>query len=88
MTWHVYLPPSRRMDGNEGAVGEKIVFGKYEYAYGKHDLLLYVVDARDGTQFYPQTQLQYVVGGTEDVVQDLILKAGFWAGQLHKQIWV
>lgn len=88
MTWHEYVPPARRFDGSEGAVAEKIIFGKFKYAYGKHDLLLYVVDARDGPVFSPHLQMQYVVGGTEDVVQDLILKAGAWAGELHKQIWV
>ena len=86
MNQHVYLPPLRRLHGEQGAVLEKVVFGRYKYEWRGSAFIVYVVEGVD--QFMGIVPLQYVIGGTREEVDSLILEAGTWGNELHEEIWV
>lgn len=87
LKWRMYLPPARRLDGNVGGLGDLLFYGKYLYTWQSHELVVYIVNGRDGTSPYPQIINQYVIG-QESVVNELILSAGFFTTSLHDEIWV
>ena len=89
LKWRDYLPPARRIDGDNGVLDDRIQFGKYLYSWQGHEFVLYVISGRDG-QSYPQLCTivnQYIIG-TETIVDNLILAAGLYTTTLHDQIWV
>ncbi|KAI1075404.1 ATPase [Whalleya microplaca] len=84
----VYVPPARRIDGNKGALGEKLNFGKFIYKWKNEEFVLYVVDTRDGTSHYSATVNQYILTADRLKTDALILEAGRWANELQGQIFV
>jgi len=86
MHQHIYVPPLRRLHGEAGAVLEKVIFGRYKYEWKGSEFIVYFVDGRD--EFMGVIPLQYVIGGTREEVDALILEAGNWANELHGEIWV
>ncbi|KAH9989304.1 ATPase [Xylariaceae sp. FL0662B] len=88
LSWTVYLPPARRIDGNLGALGEKLNFGKFVYKWRDYEFILYVVDTRDGTSHYSAATNQYILTPDTAKTDALILEAGRWANELHGQIFV
>jgi transitional endoplasmic reticulum ATPase len=83
-----FVPPSRRMDGAEGTVVEKLQYGKFMYSWRGHDFLLYIASGRDGSMASPQVLLQYLLGSPEWSVSTLVRDCGAWALALHNEIWV
>lgn len=84
----LYVPPPRRLDGELGALAEKLSFGKFEYGWGGHDFVLYVADGRDGTQAYTATVTHYLLSAERAPAEALLLAAGSWANELHGEVWV
>jgi transitional endoplasmic reticulum ATPase len=87
LKWRTYLPPARRLDGDTGGFGDQLLYAKFLYTWQSHELVMYVVNGRDGDSFYPQIINQYVIG-QEAVVNELILSAGYFTTTLHDEIWV
>ncbi|KAI0554125.1 P-loop containing nucleoside triphosphate hydrolase protein [Xylaria curta] len=88
VAWTVYVPPARRIDGDPGALAQKLNFGKFEYRWRGHDFLVYVVDGRDGTQAYAAYTNHYVLSTEREHAEALLLAAGSWANELHGEVWV
>lgn len=86
MNQHTYVPPLRRLHGETGAVLEQVTFGRYKYQWKGSVFIVYFVDG--GDSFRGIVPLQYIVGGTKEGVNALILEAGIWANDLHGEIWV
>jgi transitional endoplasmic reticulum ATPase len=87
LKWRSYVPPSKRLDGGIGGLVDKIIFGKYQYAWKDQEFVLYLIDGRDGTMAYPITRNNYIIGD-EAAVNDLILEVGKFSSTLHDEIWV
>ena len=87
MTWKEYRPPARRLDNEEGGIFEKVIFGKYAYQWKGYDMIVYLVEVREAPNNY-SPPLQYVVGGSDEDINELIKEAGAWGNTLHNQIWV
>jgi transitional endoplasmic reticulum ATPase len=88
LSWTVYVPPARRMDGALGVIAKSAHFEKYLYQWKDHDFLVYLVDGRDGSQSYPNVVNYYVLSASEELATQLILAAGRWTSDLHEEIWV
>ncbi len=85
--WRSYMPPSKRLDGDTGALVDTILFGKHQYAWKNHEFILYLVDGRDGSGPYPAVRNNYIVGD-EIAASQLILEDGNFNSTLHNEIWV
>ncbi|KAI5917403.1 ATPase [Camillea tinctor] len=88
LSWATYVPPARRIDGGVGAVGSKLNFGKFLYAWRGSEFVVYVVDTRDGTSQYSAATHCYVLAAARGAVDALLLEAGRWATELHGEILV
>lgn len=86
-TWRSYAPPTKRLDGGTGGLVDRILFGKYKYAWKDQEFILYLVDGRDGTSTYPLVRNNYIVGD-EASANQLILEVGNFTATLHNEIWV
>lgn len=88
LSWTVYAPPARRLDGNLGALGEKLNFGKFIYKWRDEEFILYMADIRDGTQAYPMQMNHYILTSNRARADALVLEAGRWSMELHGEIFV
>lgn len=88
MSWKVYAPPARRLDGGNGALGEQPVFAKYIYRWSGHDFIVYLFDCRDGDSSYPQIRNFYILASRVQLADRLIMEAGKWSNDLHEEILV
>lgn len=87
-TWTEYLPPPRRINGDQGALNEVVKFAVFEYRWRTYLFRLYVVDGRDGTEPYAATTNQYLLSEERSHAEELLLAAGNWANELHGEVWV
>lgn len=83
----LYLAPYSRLDPETGGLVDRITFAKYLYTWEDHVFIMYFVNGRDGTEPYPVTETQYLVGPAADA-DDLILASGKFSSTLHSEIWV
>ncbi|KAH8674182.1 P-loop containing nucleoside triphosphate hydrolase protein [Xylariales sp. PMI_506] len=88
LQWTQYIPPTRRLDGALGGLGQRDLFGKYLYRWRDTEFVVYVVDGRDGTAYYPNVLNYYILGPSKQVAESLILSAGRWGADLHDEVWV
>ncbi|KAM0247339.1 hypothetical protein ACHAQJ_009896 [Trichoderma viride] len=88
LSWKIYLPPARRMDGDIGVVANDTQFEKYLYQWKDKDFIVYLVSGRDGDQAYPKLSNFFVLSTHEELANQLILAAGRWSSDLHEEIWV
>ncbi|KAL7938510.1 P-loop containing nucleoside triphosphate hydrolase protein [Trichoderma chlorosporum] len=88
LSWKVYVPPSRRMDGDLGVIAKDTMFEKYLYQWKDQDYIVYLVSGRDGSSAYPQLTNFFVLSPHEELAEQLILAAGRWTSELHGEIWV
>ena len=87
LSWTVYIPSPRRIDGGTGFLAEKLNFGKFMYRWKDDDFILYIVDGRDTS--YPVSNLnQYILATDRAKADALLLEAGKWATELHGEILV
>jgi transitional endoplasmic reticulum ATPase len=86
--WTVYLPPTRRMDGSKGQLGEAVIFGKFLYQWEGEEFIIYLVDGRDGSEAYPQRKNYYILTANIHKAEQLVLATGSWASDLHNEVWV
>lgn len=88
LSWRLYAPPARRLDGGNGALGELPIFSKYIYRWSGHEFIVYFVDGRDGNSNYPQIRNYYILSSESHLVDRLIMQAGKWSDDLHEEILV
>ncbi|KAM0343534.1 hypothetical protein ACHAPU_008429 [Fusarium lateritium] len=84
----VYLPPSRRIDGNKGQLGEAVIFGKFLYQWRGEEFVIYLVDGRDGAESYPRVKNYFILTSNLSKAEQLVLATGSWASDLHDEVWV
>jgi transitional endoplasmic reticulum ATPase len=103
LEWLRYVPPRSRLaaaspsDGGggevggeaaQGALGTEVQFGRYRVGYGGAEMVLYLVDGRDGTSSYPAVRNYYIVSDRAEHAQALLLATGAYWSRLHGEIWV
>lgn len=88
LSWKLYAPPARRLDGGVGALGEQPIFSKYVYRWAGHEFIVYFVDGRDGSASYPQIRNYYVLSPEPHLADRLVMEAGKWSDDLHEEILI
>ncbi|KAF2096361.1 P-loop containing nucleoside triphosphate hydrolase protein [Rhizodiscina lignyota] len=90
LKWTSYVPPAHRLNGQQGILAEKVLFGKYKYAYQEAEFILYIIEGRDGYGAYPNVRNQYLVSPSmsSNAADALVMAAGQFGNQLHNEIWV
>lgn len=88
LTWKVYVPPARRIDGSPGGLVQEVQFAKFLYKWRDNEFILYVVDGRDGTGYYPKVHNNYILTTDTAKADALIVAAGQWSNELHEEVWV
>ncbi|KAL6803842.1 P-loop containing nucleoside triphosphate hydrolase protein [Trichoderma sp. SZMC 28012] len=88
LSWKIYVPPSRRMDGDLGVIAKDVLFEKYLFQWKDKDFIVYLVSGRDGSGAYPTLTNFFVLSTREELAEQLILAAGRWTSELHEEIWV
>lgn len=83
-----YIPPTRRLDGAIGSLGENLSFGKFLFKWAGKEFIVYLIDGRDGTSAYPQNLNFYILSVDAEAAEELILTVGRWADDLHEEVWV
>lgn len=87
LSWTMYYPPARRINGSMGGLVEKLNFGKFIYKWKNEEFLLYVVDGRDTS--YPVSNFNSYILTTDRLKADaLLLEAGKWGTDLHDEVLV
>lgn len=88
MQWTVYMPPARRIDGSNGALGTAVVFAKFMYKWDDTEFLVYLIDGRDGVEAYPRVRNYYILAADRHKADALVMAAGSWGADLHNEVWV
>ncbi|KAI1100674.1 P-loop containing nucleoside triphosphate hydrolase protein [Jackrogersella minutella] len=88
VSWKVYLPPARRIDGGIGALADRVVFGKFLYKWNDAEFIVIRVDGRDGMSAYPEVTNYYILTQDKHKADALCIAAGKWSNELHDEIWV
>ncbi|KAI2466355.1 P-loop containing nucleoside triphosphate hydrolase protein [Annulohypoxylon bovei var. microspora] len=88
VSWKMYLPSARRMDGDTGALVDHIVFGKFLYKWNNAEFIVYRIDGRDGSSSYPSVINYYILTTETHKANALCVAAGKWSSELHGEIWV
>lgn len=86
--WRVFLPPFRRLDGGRGALITKVQFGKFLLDWQGKEYILYVVDGLDGVDVFGHIVCQYILSPSVEATNRLLMEAGNWHNQLHREVWV
>ena len=97
LTMRTYIPPRRKLDGAEGALGADIVFAKMLYYWADVEFIIYlsegIKDGVLGLQHYTFV-LHKDVGhmpssdGSSSIADKLVLEASKWTLELHNEIWI
>ena len=84
LSYHFYVPPVRRLDENGGGIADVVRWGKFAYAWGKWDYLVWVAEGCEGIY----SKLSIFILGEEKGVNELLVAVGKWQSMLHGEIWV
>ena len=79
-----YAPPARRLNGGTGVLYDDMWFKKFVYKWQDQEYLLYTVKGRDW--FFED--FVFLLGGSPEENDRLLLEAGQWSVQIHKSVWV
>ncbi|KAK5140727.1 hypothetical protein LTR04_002870 [Oleoguttula sp. CCFEE 6159] len=88
LAWRQYLPPARRLDHQQGALVNQVLFGKYLYKWQGKEFVVYFINGRDGSAYFPNITNQYVLSSTPEITNQLIVAAGKYGSELHNEVWV
>ena len=88
LSWRLFVPPARRLDGARGALGDSIKFGKFLLEWNNREYVTIIAEGRDGNEPYPIVTNQYVLSSSVESINKLIFEAGAWNSELHSEIWV
>ena len=81
LKWRTYFPPARRLDGEDGRLGEMVIFEKYSYEYQDREFIVYLVLGTNGP-------LNYILSASAQAADELVVAVGRWAMELHNEVWV
>ena len=85
LKWKFYAPPSKRINGGEGALAESVQFGKYLYTWNGREYLLYIITGMQGS-FHIRNS--YLLGPSKMDTESLMLAAGHYGTEMHDEILV
>ncbi|EON62450.1 hypothetical protein W97_01672 [Coniosporium apollinis CBS 100218] len=88
LSWRQYLPPARRLDNAPGSLISMVKFGKYIYKWKDEEFIVYIINGRDGTGYYPSVVNNYILSKAEQVADDLIMVASRFSAELRNEVWV
>ena len=88
LRWRSYFRPPNRLGGTEGYLSDKIVFGKFLIKWKDRDYIVYIADARDGTDYFGREENQYILSPSIIHTNQVLLECGVWTSELHDEIWV
>ncbi|WPG97659.1 Hypothetical protein R9X50_00043900 [Acrodontium crateriforme] len=88
LSWRLFAPPTRRLDGQRGALAEDIKFGKFLLEWEGKEFVVVIADGRDGQGAYPDIRNQYILSGSIEQINRLVFAAGLFQSDLHEEIWV
>ncbi|KAI9828229.1 MAG: hypothetical protein M1819_004577 [Sarea resinae] len=80
---------------NKGDLDEHVIFAKYQYRWGEHDLIVYCAEGQEGP--WGDTNNHYVLShpqgdenvyGNSSVAEKLILDASVYTAELHEEVLV
>lgn len=89
----LYAPPTTRMEGGDGKLGETVSFGLYKYTYKGNELQVYFISWQDTCGQFPMyfilTPKDKLIGKEHSPIADELIKAvGTWSSQPHEEIYV
>jgi hypothetical protein len=88
LMWKTYAAPARRIDGSPGSLRQDVLFAKFLYRWRDAEFLVYIVDGRDGSSYYPAVRNYYILAKDTAKVDSLVIAAGQWGSELREQVWV
>ncbi|KAI0892634.1 P-loop containing nucleoside triphosphate hydrolase protein [Annulohypoxylon nitens] len=88
VSWKVYTPSARRIDGGKGVLADRIIFGKFLYKWNGAEFIVYRIEGRDGMGSYPSIDNYYILTTEIPKADALCVAAGKWSNELHDEIWV
>jgi transitional endoplasmic reticulum ATPase len=88
VSWKQYIPPARRLAGGPGMLLDRMIFGKLLYKWKDHEFIVYIIDGRDGTQYYPMVMNNYILTTSKPTVEAMLMEIGQWGDDLHDEVWV
>jgi hypothetical protein len=83
-----YIPPANRLGGGAGALADGVKFAKYLLDWQSKEYVLFVIECSDGTLYYGNETLQFLLSPSVEATDRLLLEAGQWSSVLHNEIYV
>ena len=91
-----YVPPARKLNGEQGFLAGQILFAKYAYRWEEHDFVLYIAEGyKEGTYGLPlyacilcEPTAQETAASVSATTEALIMAASKWSLELHGEVWV
>lgn len=80
-----YMAPAKRMDGGSGFLYDSVQFGKWMYKWESKEYILYYIAGSDGPYNSP---MNYLLGSTPMVNDELMLAACRWQNSIRKSVLV
>ncbi|KAF6239297.1 hypothetical protein HO173_002559 [Letharia columbiana] len=80
-----YTAPAKRMDGGSGFLYDSVQFGKWMYKWESKEYILYYIVGSDGPYDSP---MNYLLGSTPMVNDELMLAACRWQNSIRKSVLV
>ncbi|KAF2158619.1 hypothetical protein M409DRAFT_71559 [Zasmidium cellare ATCC 36951] len=89
----MYAPPTTRMEGGDGKLGENVAFGLYNYTWKGNELQVYYVCLQTNCgqfqNYFILTPKDQMNGEEHSPIADELIKAaGTWSSQPHEEIYV
>lgn len=81
-----YMPAPQRI--KPGNLSTELLLAKFLYKWNEDEYILYYVDGRDGTGYFPTVDMLYILTTQKFKAEALIKEIGKWTNDLHEEIWV
>ena len=88
LSWLLYRPSTKRMDGDNDGLARVVHFGKFLFEWNGKEFVLFIGDCRDGTSHYSAQTNQYILSSSTQATERLLIEAGRWSSSLHDEVWV
>lgn len=80
-----YAAPARRLDGDTGVLFDSVQFGKYVYIWDAKEYIVYKVVGSQ--QMYTDANM-YVLGGSAEEVDKLLMAVYKWGSDIHGKVLI
>ena len=96
LTLPFYVPPARKLNGEQGFLAGRIIFAKYAYRWDGHDFVVYIAEGyTEGAYGLPlyacilcEPTAQETAASASASTEALITAASRWSLELHGEVWV